>query len=175
MIVAPVGDDDVLEHLAHQLDGRRLKPERPEHLRGPVFLARIRRDGVTDRYTNSCRTWASFTPVILPGHDDRDPHKTAKLVGKALVQSGVDQPCEFQWSAYSHFSKSYGAHKYVRDEQAKNGKRSVGYVRPDHLLDLSVVHLKLTFKEPVPGPVTVGAGRHCGFGLMAAVDVASAV
>lgn len=175
MIIAPIGDESLLDHVAQQLDGRLLEPERPEHLRGPVFLSRVRTDGVIDRYTNYSRTWASFTPVILPGHDDREPAKTVKLIHKALIQSGVDQPCEFEWSAHSHFAKSYGAHKHVRDEQARNGRRSVGYVRPDHLLDLSVVHLKVTFKEPVPGPITIGAGRHCGFGLMASIDATSTV
>ena len=166
MIVAPVGDDEILEHLAHQLDGRRLVPERTEQLRGPVVLSRLRHDGVTDCYTKASRTWASFTPVILPGHDDRKPEKTRKLIRKALSQSGIDQPCEFEWSAFSHFAKSYSAHKYVRDEQAKDGRHPVGYIRPGHLLELSLVHLRLTFEQPVPGPMTIGAGRHCGFGLM---------
>jgi CRISPR-associated protein Csb2 len=170
MIVAPMGDEEILEHLARHLDGRRLKPERPEHLRGPVFLSRVRHDGVIAGYTRSSRTWASFTPVILPGHDDRKPEKTVKLIRKALAQSGIDQPCAFEWSAFSHFARSYSAHKYVRDAQAKDGRRPVGYIRPDHLLNLKAVHLRLAFGHPVPGPLTVGAGRHCGFGLMAGVN-----
>jgi CRISPR-associated protein Csb2 len=167
MIVAPVGDDEVIEHLGRQLDGRQLKPKHPDNLRGRVFLSRVRRDGVIDSYTSSCRTWASFTPVILPGHDDHKPEKTQKLIQKALAQAGIDQPCEFDWSAFSRFANSYSAHKYVRDEQVKGGRRLVGYIRPDHLLELTGVHLRLTFQHPVPGPLTIGAGRHCGFGLMA--------
>lgn len=170
MIVAPFGDEEILEHLAHQLDGRPLVPERPEQLRGPVFLSRVRHDGVIDCYTRSCRTWASFTPVILPGHDDRKPEKIRKLILKALGQSGIDQPCEFEWSMFSHFAKSYSAHKYVHDAQAKDGRRAVGYIRPGHLLDLSAVHVRLTFEHSVPGPLTIGAGRHCGFGLMVGLN-----
>lgn len=170
MIVAPFGDDEILEHLARQLDGQRLEPERPEQLRGPVFLSRVHRDSVIDCYLKPCRTWASFTPVILPGHDDRKPEKTRKLIRKALAQSGVDQPCEVEWSAFSHFAKSYSAHKYVRDERAKDGRRPVGYIRPGHLLEQSAVHLRLTFEHQVPGPLTIGAGRHCGFGLMVGLD-----
>lgn len=170
MIVAPFGDDEILEHLARQLDGRRLVPEHTEQLRGAVFVSRVRHDGVIDCYTRRCRTWASFTPVILPGHDDRKPEKTRKLIRKALGQSGIDQPCEFEWSAFSHFAKSYSAHKYVRDEQAKDGRHSTGYIRPGHLLELSAVHLRVMFEHPVPGPLTIGAGRHCGFGLMAGLN-----
>lgn len=170
MIVAPVGDDGVLEHVARQLDGLRLKPEKPEHLRGPVFLNRVRQDNVARFYTKPATTWASFTPVILPGHDDHKPEKTRKLIEKALLQSGVDQPCEFEWSAFSAFPKSYSAHKYMKDETATGGKRPVGYLRPDHLLDQTAVHLRLTFLHDFPGPLTLGAGRHCGFGVMAAPD-----
>lgn len=166
MVVAPVGDDEILDHLARQLDGCQLVPERPEQLRGPVFLSGAHRDAVIDRYTQPCRTWASFTPVILPGHDDRKPEKTRKLILKALEQSGIDQPCEFEWGSFSYFGRSYSAHKYVRDDQAKDGRRAIGYIRPAYLLQLSAVHLRLNFEHPVPGPLTIGAGRHCGFGLM---------
>jgi CRISPR-associated protein Csb2 len=167
MIVAPFGDDEILEHLGLGLDGRRLVAERPEQLRGPVYLSRVRHDGVIDGYTRPCRTWASFTPVILPGHDNRKPEKTRKLIRKALGQSGIDQPCEFECSVVGHFAKSYSAHRYARDEQEKDGRRPVGCIRPRHLLELSAVHLRLTFEHAVPGPLTIGAGRHCGFGLMA--------
>jgi CRISPR-associated protein Csb2 len=170
MIVAPVGDDEILEHMARLLDGQRLTPERPEQLRVPVFLSRVRRDGVTDCYTSPCRTWASFTPAILPGHDDRKPEKTEKLIRKALAQSGIDQPCEFEWSPFSHFARSYSAHRYVRDVAARDGRRPVGYIRPGHLVDLSAIHLRVTFGHPVPGPLVIGAGRHCGFGLMVGID-----
>jgi CRISPR-associated protein Csb2 len=36
----------------------------------------------------------------------------------------------------------------------------------------TAVHLTLRFNDnlQVPGPLAIGAGRHCGFGLMAAVD-----
>jgi hypothetical protein len=51
-------------------------------------------------------------------------------------------------------------------------KRPAGYIRPDHLLSQTAVHLKLSFNDglKVPGPLAIGAGRHCGFGLMAGID-----
>lgn len=166
MIIAALGDDAVLEYLAQRLDGLRLQPEREQDLRGPVFLHRSRNDKVALRYTQASNCWASVTPVILPGHDDRKPAKTCKLIEKALAQSGIEQPCTYQWSAYSHFPQSLSAHKYDKD------KRPIGYIRPDHLLHQTAVHLTLTFAEGVgvSGPITIGAGRHCGFGVMAASD-----
>jgi hypothetical protein len=96
--------------------------------------------------------------VILPGHDDHIPERTVKLILKALAQSGIDQECLLEWSAYSHFRKMLRAHKHVRDESAPNGKRLVNYFRPDYLLEQSAVHLKITFPHPVLGPIAIGQG-----------------
>jgi CRISPR-associated protein Csb2 len=173
MIIAPVGDDAWIHHLARQLDGKQFKPLPNTRLPPGTRLELIdddKKDGVRDAYLRPARTWASVTPVILPGHDDRKPEKTRKLIEKALTQSGIEQPCKFDWSAFSHFRKMLSAHKYVRDEKSEGGKRQIGYIRPDHLLDRTGVHLKLTFEHEIPGPITIGAGRHCGFGLFAAVD-----
>jgi CRISPR-associated protein Csb2 len=173
MLVAPLGGEAFLEHLAHRLDGRLLKPLPGTMLPPGTRLQLIpesRTDGVRDAYTRPSRGWASFTPVVLPRHDDHKPAKTRRLIEKALAQSGIEQPCRFEWSAFSRFPKSYSAHKYVRDEIAPQGKRLIGYLRPDHLLHQTAVHVQLGFDHPVPGPLTIGAGRHCGFGLMAAIN-----
>jgi CRISPR-associated protein Csb2 len=173
MIVAPLGDEAWLDHLTERLDGQPLEPLPGTTLQRGTYLQRIldkRQDGVRDAYTRESRSWASFTPVILPGHDDRKPDKTRKLILKALAQSGMDQPCQFEWGSFSAFPKSFSAHKYVRDESARDGKQPVGYVRPNHLLHQSAVHLRLRFDDPVSGPIIIGAGRHCGFGLLACAD-----
>lgn len=173
MIVAPVGDEAWLEHLANHLDGALLKPLPNTTLPAGSRLERIddrHKDGVRDAYCSASLTWASATPVILPGHDDHKPEKTRKLIEKALGQSGIDQPCEFEWSAFSHFRKMLPAHKYRRDPRNPAKRIPVNYIRPDHLLEQSAVHLNVTFTHAVLGPLTIGAGRHCGFGLMAAID-----
>ena len=169
MVIAPLGDDAWLEHLCRQLDGELLKPLPNTSIPPGTHLELVRagtKDGVRDRYTCATNSWASFTPVILPGHDDHKPDKTRKLIERTLAQSGIEQPCTFEWSAFSHFRKSFSAHKYDKD------KRLIGYVRPDHLLNQTAVHLKLKFADDmkVPGPLTLGAGRHCGFGLMVGID-----
>jgi CRISPR-associated protein Csb2 len=173
MIIAPVGDEAWLSHLAQRLDGQTLAPLPGTALPRDTRLQLIsdkRRDGVRDAYTRASQTWDSFTPVILPGHDNHKPDKTRRLIEKALAHAGVDKPCEFEWSSFSHFPKSYSAHKYIHDNRAPGGRRPVGYIRPDHLLQQTAVHLQLRFDGIVAGPITVGAGRHCGFGLFAATD-----
>lgn len=158
MITAPFGCDAQLSHLAGQLDGVRLEPEGGGE--GP-FLELRGVDGVARRYLDPARVWASVTPVILPGHDDHKPAKTIGLIEKALRQSGIDQPCEFAWSALPNFPHCLTAHKYDRSG------RLVGYVRPKHLEGLTAVHVRLTFACEVAGPLSVGAGRHCGLGVFA--------
>jgi CRISPR-associated protein Csb2 len=170
MIAAPVGDDTWLHHVARRLAGQLLKPDpdRPDPFAGrePPLLVPMSaqtRDGVVRRYTDPANIWHSFTPVILPGHDDHKQEKTRALIERALLQSGIDQPCDFEWSAFSRFAKSFSAHKYDRHN------KSQGYFRPDYLSTLTAVHLTLKFKNDlnVPGPVAIGAGRHCGIGLFA--------
>ncbi|MDZ7617843.1 MAG: type I-U CRISPR-associated protein Csb2 [Patescibacteria group bacterium] len=166
MVTAPVGDDRLLDHLAMLLTGQQLKPTDQTRLNSSITLVRTRRDKMAHAYLRESNTWASVTPVILPGHDDRKPTKTRKLIEKALGQSGIELPCEFEWSPFSHFPKSLSAHKYDKE------KRPTGYIRPDHLLSQTAVHLTLRFKDGVkmPGPLCIGAGRHCGLGLFAALD-----
>jgi CRISPR-associated protein Csb2 len=166
MIAAPVGDDHLLQHLAIRLAGQQLKPTSRTKLEQPPTLVRVRNDKVARFYTELASNWASVTPVILPGHDSHKPAKTRRLIEKALAQSGIDQPCEFEWSAFSRFPQMLSAHKYGRN------KRLTGYIRPSYLNSKTAVHLVLRFNDElnVPGPLVIGAGRHCGLGLMAGID-----
>jgi CRISPR-associated protein Csb2 len=198
MIIAPLGDEAWLEHLTRQLDGGLLTPLPGTKFPPGTHLQRIAdrvRDGVRDAYLCSSSTWASVTPVILDGHIKKRRFKDekgreigttnhAELIRKALMRAGIEQPCEFEWSPFSHFRKSLSAHKYRRDPNDPSKINWIGYIRPDHLLNNSAVHVTLRFGRretpdnmdsrwipidaPFPGPLTIGAGRHCGFGLFAA-------
>jgi CRISPR-associated protein Csb2 len=108
--------------------------------------------------------WATVTPIILPGHDDHKPGKARKLLLAALRQSGIEQPCEITWGTVPNFPHCLSA--YPRDRQG----RPIGYFRPDHLQGFTMVHARLAFADPVSGPIIVGAGRHCGFGICAKGD-----
>lgn len=167
MVIAPHGAQDWLDHLVNLLAGEQLEATSETKWSGPPALVHVRGDGVTRCYTKESNTWVSVTPVILPGHDDHRPAKTRKLIEKGLLQSGIDQKCDYEWSPFPYFPKSLTAHKYGRDKQP------TGYIRPSHLLNQTAIHLKLTFQDQViiPGPLTIGAGRHCGLGVMAAVQV----
>jgi CRISPR-associated protein Csb2 len=179
MIAAPIGDHGWLDHIARRLAGQVLRPDssKPDPFGGrePPLLVPVSpkaRDGVVSSYTKEASEWHSVTPVVLPGHNDHKPEKTCALIEKALRQSGVHFSCDYEWSAFSRFPKSYSAYKYATNKQPQ------GYIRPNHLQSQTAVHLTLRFHDgsaerrpvKVPGPMVVGAGRHCGFGLFAAVN-----
>jgi CRISPR-associated protein Csb2 len=163
MICASVGDERWLYHLAQRLEGIQLKPTDITRIENPPYLVRVKHDNVAHFYTKQSNVWASVTPVILPGHSDRKPEKTRKLIEKALLQAGIDQPCEFEWRSVSWFPKSFTAHKYDKE------KKPTGYFRPSYLLSQTAVHMRIRFKDEMKfnGPLIIGAGRHCGFGLFA--------
>lgn len=168
MLAAPVGCGAWLDHVARRLEYGTLQPQRGNEFHSDctpmlVPVRSARGDGVTRCYTQASTVWHSFTPVILPGHDDHKPSKTRRLIGRALAQAGIESGCSFEWSPYPQFAKSFTAHK--RDRRG----RPQGYFRPDHLLTQTAVHLTLRFDDDlnVPGPLAIGAGRHCGLGLFA--------
>lgn len=173
MLVAPIGMDRELADLARRIDEHPLQPEvdfdQCESDSRPTggYRAELRLFNppngkfIDKRYLGTSRSWHTVTPVILPGYDDHKPEKTIKLIQRALAQSGIEQPCKFEWSALPNFKNCLSAHKYDRN------KRHIGYHRPDHLKDYTAVHLRIEFDRPYPGPLTLGAGRHYGLGLFA--------
>ena len=164
MISAPLGDDLSLEHVARLLTGCTLEPENENELdgQGAPSLIRVYRDNVAKQYTEKACHWSSVTPIILPGHTDGKPSKTRRLIESALEQSGIEQPCTFEWSTFPKFRNSLTAHKYDSDKRAN-------FFLPRYLQRWSAIHLTLKFEDEVrvPGPLILGAGRHVGFGLMA--------
>jgi CRISPR-associated protein Csb2 len=173
MIVAPFHEETHLRHLGEQMDGMPLTAESNSDVVTPPILHRMTLDNVSRCYLATADTWASVTPVILPGHNDHKPAKTVKLIQRALQQSGIEAACEFTWQAVPFFNNTLSAHKYDRHG------RHVGYHRPAHLKDLAAIHLQIRFGHGtdvskshwIPcnaqGPLIVGSGRHCGLGLFA--------
>jgi len=128
-----------------------------EHTGKPcaVLSAVEEHDGVLDAYLASANAWFSVTPVVLPGLDDHKHPKAEKLVIKAIVQAGID----FAAVAEFRLQKAPFWH---------GSQHPRYYFAPNHLRSLPRWHVSLRFREPIPGPLAVGAGRHCGLGLFCA-------
>lgn len=153
LVAEPFGGDGSMARWAEQvLHNATLKDENGNLL---GWLRGIwHPDGVLTHYLGPGQVWRTVTPVILPGHDDRKPQKARKLLREALlhasipldvVEDAVLQKAPF-WPGSSHPSR---------------------YFRPSYLRQLPAWHVRLVFRAPITGPLTLGAGRHVGLGLFA--------
>jgi CRISPR-associated protein Csb2 len=114
------------------------------------------RDGVCRQYLREARCWGTVTPIVMPGRDDRRSRKAYGLAIKALEQAGYTMAvAEIHLQAEPVFA---GA------EMAR------AYRVPAYLKDYPRVHAVITFAEPVPGPIALGAGRHVGLRVFAALE-----
>lgn len=115
-------------------------------------------DGVFGRYLPraGAKVWASVTPIVLPGRDDERSRKAIGLVLKALVQAGYTTPVvEVTLQTVPAFPGQ---------EKARS------YRVPEYLKPYPRTHARISFVEPVRGPLAIGSGRHAGLGLFAAVE-----
>ena len=121
---------------------------------------------VVRRYMGPSRNWASVTPVVLPGYDDfkaikpdRAAHatKAERLFLKAVEQAGL--PIQAVTDVALRKAPVWPGSLHPRQ-----------YRRPDYLQHLPGWHARIAFREPVEGPLALGAGRHCGLGVLAAED-----
>jgi len=100
--------------------------------------------------------WATVTPIALDHHvEATDPatrrKETDAMIRLACRQAGLPEPCEVIDTVVS-------AHFGVPPARAFPSFREQGHARRH-------CHAILTFAEPVRGPILLGAGRHCGYGL----------
>ena len=111
-------------------------------------------DRVVIAHLRQVRTWSSVTPVVLPGFDDGKQEKAERLLVKAAQQAGL--PVEAIEDVVLRKSPFWPGSQHPRL-----------YHRPAYLRDLPAWHIRVRFSEPFPGPLAIGAGRHCGLGLFA--------
>lgn len=116
-------------------------------------------DKVLARYVGASDTWATVTPVVLPGSDDGKFAKAEKLFFKALGHAGYSSEglAELEFRNVSFWPGGELALRFHRPDYLKNGY-------------WSVYHVRLRWKNAIKGPIALGAGRHCGLGIFAAID-----
>jgi CRISPR-associated protein Csb2 len=110
-------------------------------------------------------TWATVTPLVLPGYDDRHQRKADELIRKAIRQAGFSdvlaRHADVEWRKVGYWP---GVDLAVR------------YQVPEYLRNFPRYHVRITWRdatgEPVPicGPVCLGGGRFVGLGLFAAME-----
>ncbi|HTN04186.1 MAG TPA: type I-U CRISPR-associated protein Csb2 [Planctomycetaceae bacterium] len=140
--------------------GKQDEAERPQ----AILTGLPASDRMVRSYTEPAATWATVTPVILPGRDDHHQKKAERLLRKAIRQAGYSEllaeQAELEWRNVAFWP---GADLATR------------YTVPSHLQGYPRFHVRITWNkapgEPIaiPGPVCIGGGRHYGLGLFAAV------
>jgi CRISPR-associated protein Csb2 len=172
ILAAPFDSEGNICHLlGEMLNGQNLMPDSPD----PKAIARLRLLRSTDAYirrwyAGSSKTWASVSPVLLPGFDlrtdkrDGKPKQTKatksfaraeKLAVKSLHHAGISIPCKVEISELSWWPRVPHARNFVPREKLGPAPR---------------YHLKLTFDQPFTGPLSLGRQRHMGLGVFAALD-----
>lgn len=106
------------------------------------------------RYVEQARIWSSVTPVILSGFDDSKQTKAEKLVISAVEHAGL--PVSAIAELTLRKAPFWPGSQHPRQ-----------YALPSYLKGLPSWHLRIVFREPIPGPLAIGAGRHAGLGLFA--------
>jgi len=118
-------------------------------------------DNVADRYLKKragSTTWESATPVILPCHlYRRGKPRPERTMRRILQQSGY--PEEMVESVRFH-----------HDPRVTGADHPMNYQVPRHLQHFHRIHLTIRFREPVSGPILLGAGVGWGIGLFVVPD-----
>lgn len=144
-------------------------------------------DGVTRRYSDASASWASVTPVVLPGYDD-PKHYRRRLARKPSTKEQKEMLRRLDERVDGLLRKSL-VHAGIAEELVRAVLlewSSVGFVPgvaradaygvPGHLRRFPRLHVRLTWRKagshaiPVPGPFCIGAGRFYGLGLLVGLD-----
>ncbi len=136
-------------------------------------------------YTQSAASWATVTPVVLPGYDDPD-HYRRRLKNKVSVDeqkkllSRLDDRIDGllrKAITQAGFSKTLASHAELEWRSTgfwPGADLASRYGAPDHLKRFPRLHVRVHWRDAskrsvqIPGPVCLGGGRFYGLGLFAA-------
>ncbi len=184
-------EDDEVSRLARLLSGTDLVMEGADE--ATALLSRLpESDGMVGRYCKPATTWATVTPVILPGHDDPrkirrrlfseadghgprlGPDEQARLLEKldkridGLLRRAIRQ------AGYSDELARYAVIEWRSVGFWPGTEPATRYDYPNRLRRFRRLHVRITWRdivgEPlaIPGPLCLGGGRFMGLGLFAA-------
>lgn len=128
------------------------------------------------KFTDPAEVWSTVTPVILPGHDDPDglrrklKERDGKAAGeqKNLLERLDTRILALLWKAFHQAGWTADSLAGAELEYRPVGwLRGLDVAKNYHLPPVGYprYHVRVRFRQPVRGPLAVGAGRYRGFGL----------
>lgn len=158
MIAEPFGGGGAHASWAQQrLRNATLRDEHGEERGVLLDLWRPQSRRIVGRYVRESKEWLSVTPVVIPGLDDGKQAKAERLFLKAAAQAEI--PIEAIESMTLRKAPFWPGAAHPRH-----------YFVPEYLRGFARWHVMVRFREPVPGPLAIGAGRHVGLGVFAVSD-----
>lgn len=179
-----IGNDE-FNRIVRNLEGCELRDEKTE--RPAAFLRRQPDgDGAIEGYLTESTTWATVTPVILPGYDD--PGKLRRRFDSAMLtpKEKADIVLKLETRIDSLLRKALRQAGYP-EELAKNAElqwRGSGFTKgtdlvskyavPDQHRRYRRLHVRIVWRDAegnplkLTGPFCIGGGRFSGLGLFAA-------
>lgn len=125
------------------------------------------------RYSRPSLTWATVTPMVFAKHP-RQSRPAEEIVAAACRQIGLPEPLSVEVGPHPRFigspdARSCGtvstAGKPILPPSRRGARISQLDQRGNPARFRS--HVRVTFAEPVAGPVILGAGQYLGMGLLA--------
>jgi len=120
-------------------------------------------------YIAESRVWASCTPIVLDRHLKETANAARqdeidRLIVRACVNIGLPEPDQVVAGKHSAIEGAPAAYP------SGNAPAWTRWRLPPGLVSRQLTHAVLRFKEPVRGPVILGAGRFLGLGLCRGLD-----
>lgn len=154
-----------------------------------AVLQRQATSGATYPYLNPASTWATVTPVILPGYDDprklrhrlREGAERMTADEKAEVLRKLDQRIDsllrkaLRQSGFSELLVRHAELDWRNSGFWPGTALATGYAAGDQHRRYRKLHVKITWRDAtgqsieVPGPICIGGGKFTGMGLFAAM------
>ncbi|WP_395745412.1 type I-U CRISPR-associated protein Csb2 [Prosthecobacter sp.] len=188
LITLRSGDTAIFKRLVQRLEARELIDESKTEAIAILQRQSGGSEGATDRYLRSATTWATVTPVILPGYDDPrklrqrlKPGNTLSAEEKAAVLGKLDERIDallrkaIRQAGYSEVLATHAELDWRSSGFWPGTALATQYAAGDQHRRYRKLHVRITWRDAdgttidVPGPICVGSGKFTGMGLFAAM------
>jgi CRISPR-associated protein Csb2 len=145
-------------------------------------------DWIVCQYTGNASSWATVTPVVLPGYDDPD-HLRRRAKQKSLTADQQQHVLDRLAKRVDGLLRKAIVQAGFSEELAKHAGldwRAVGFLPgtdlanrygvPDYLKRFPRLHVRIEWRDSagkpvqVPGPICIGGGRYFGLGLFVPIN-----